>query len=123
MRWIRFNVIGVLGFLVQATILALLVHGAGLPSALAVALAVLVTVSHNFVWHERYTWSDRPRGHRFRRWLAFNLSTGVLSVAANVGLTVPLVLLTGLPVVVANLLVVTVLSAANFAVSDRIVFR
>jgi putative flippase GtrA len=88
-----------------------------------VALSVLAAVSHNFLWHERVTWPELPREGRLRRWAAFHASTGVVSVAANVGVTVPVAALTGLPVVTANLVAVLVASFANFLVSDRMVFR
>jgi putative flippase GtrA len=123
MRWVRFNIVGVMGFVVQVTTLALLVRWTGLSSVAAVTIAVLAAVSHNFVWHEHFTWPDRPRAQRVRRWLSFHLSTGALSIAANVGLTTLVMTVTGLPVVTANVLAVVVASIVNFTVSDRWVFR
>ena len=94
---------------------------AGAP--LAIVAAVLVAVSHNFFWHERVTWPDRPRAGRFRRWLSFHLSTGAVSVAANVGMTTAVTTVTGLPLVPANAVAVVASSLASFLVSDRLVFR
>jgi putative flippase GtrA len=122
-RWARFNLVGVMGFLVQTAILTILVRWAGLPAAIAVALAVFAAVSHNFFWHERVTWPNLPREGRLRRWLSFHLSTGVISVLCNVGVTTAIVATTGLPVAVSNVVAVAVLSLANFWISDRLVFR
>ena len=82
-RWLRFNVIGIMGFMLQTGTLWTLVHWSGLPATVSVAIAVLVAVSHNFLWHERYTWRDRPRHERARRWLSFNMSTNIFSLFAQ----------------------------------------
>jgi len=123
MRWVRFNIVGVLGFALQLATLSLLVRWTGLSPGLATAIAVLVTVSHNFLWHERFTWPGLPREHRLRRWAAFHVSTGLLSVVGNVTLTVLLMGATGHSVAVANVAAVAVMSVVNYGVSDRLVFR
>ncbi len=122
MRWVRFNVVGVAGFVLQIATLSLLVRCAGLPTSVAVTIAVLVAVSHNFVWHEHFTWPNQPREGRLRRWLSFHVSTGALSVITNVGATTLVMTLTGLPVVAANVVAVALASMVNFLVSDRLVF-
>jgi len=122
-RWIRFNLVGVMGFVLQTGTLSLLVGGAGLGTSIAVTLAVLVTVSHNFFWHEFFTWPDRPRDARLKRWLSFHLSTGIMSVVSNVGITLAVMAVTGLPTVVSNVVAVAIVSFANFWVNDRLVFR
>jgi putative flippase GtrA len=122
-RWIRFNLIGVMGFALQTATLWTLVHWSGLPSSVSVAIAVLVAVSHNFLWHERFTWRDRPRTERARRWLSFNISTGVISLITNVGVTMVVMTLTGLPVVASNIIAVVSASLLNFLIADRLVFR
>ena len=122
-RWARFNLVGLMGFLVQMAILATLVRWVGVPTGVAVTLAVLAAVSHNFFWHERFTWPNLPREGRVRRWVSFHLSTGVISVLSNVGVTTALVAATGLPVVAANVVAVSMLSLTNFWISDRLVFR
>jgi len=86
-RWLRFNLVGALGFLLQTLALWLLVRGAGLSAGVAITIAVLTAVSHNFVWHERCTWPNLPREKRFDRWLAFHVSTGMVSVLTNLGIT------------------------------------
>ena len=84
---------------VQLTALALLTH-AGWPVLLATALAVEAAVLHNFVWHERWTWSDRPvRGpQRLARLGQFHLANGAVSLGGNVVVMFALQTLGGLPV-------------------------
>lgn len=122
-RWIRFNMVGIMGFVLQTITLWSLVHWSGLPSTISVAIAVLVAVTHNFLWHERFTWRDRPRTERARRWLSFNMSTGVISLISNVGVTMVVMTLTGLPVLPSNIIAVVSASLLNFVISDRLVFR
>ena len=63
-RWLKFNAVGAIGIAVQLAVLTLLKSGLGLNYLLATALAVEVTVLHNFFWHERFTWGDRPSRDR-----------------------------------------------------------
>ena len=112
-----------MGFVLQTAMLSMLVGWAGLRTAIAVVIAVLAAVSHNFFWHERFTWPDLPRETRLRRWLSFHLSTGVVSILSNVVLTMAVMAATGLSAVAANIIAVAIVSAANFWVNDRLVFR
>jgi hypothetical protein len=59
LRWLKFNAVGALGVGVQLAVLLTLKSGFHLAYLPATALAVEVTVLHNFLWHERYTWADR----------------------------------------------------------------
>ncbi len=122
-RWLRFNLVGIMGFAVQTMTLWLLVRWAGIPAAAAVTIGVLAAVSHNFLWHECFTWPGRPRARRFERWLSFHLSTGVISVLTNVAVTALVMSMTGLPIVPANAIAVVAASAANFWINDRLIFR
>ena len=122
-RWMRFNIVGVVGFLLQSATLWLLVRWAGFTTGVAVTIAVMAAVSHNFVWHERVTWPDMPRERRLRRWLAFQASTGILSVLSNLGITMIVMTATGLTVVPANVIAVALASFGNFWINDRLIFR
>ncbi len=122
-RWMRFNLVGLMGFTLQAITLWALVRWSGLPSSVSIAIAVVVAISHNFVWHERFTWRDRPRHERARRWLSFNASTGLISLISNVGVTMAVMTVTGLPVLPSNIIAVVSASLLNFVISDRLVFR
>jgi putative flippase GtrA len=122
-RWVRFNLVGMMGFALQTSMLFALVRWAGLGAAGAVTIAVLAAVSHNFVWHEHFTWPELPRASRLKRWLSFQLSTGILSVVGNVAVTMMVAEVTKLPLVVCNAIAVGIVSTMNFWVSDRVIFR
>ena len=122
-RWLRFNLVGLLGFVVQMAVLSLLTSRAGVGADVAVAWAVLAAVSHNFVWHEHVTWPGLPRRTRFLRWLSFHASTGLLSIAGNLAITAVVMRATRWPALPANVVAVVVLSVANYWLSDRLVFR
>ena len=88
-------------------------------------LAVEVSVLHNFLWHQRWTWGDRRSRSRrevFLRFLRFNCSNGALSVVGNVLAMRVLVGTLGMNYLFANLVAIAVCSIANFLASDRYVF-
>jgi len=123
-RFLRFNAVGVLGFAVQLGVLALLVH-AGLHYLAATALAVEVAILHNFVWHERWTWADRPAGSertRLGRLARFHAVNGGVSIAGNLLLMPVLVRVCGIPVLTANATAVLVCALVNFSGAERLVF-
>ena len=122
-RWLRFNLVGAMGLAVQMSVLWLLTSWAGVSAGLAVLVAVLAAVSHNFVWHERVTWPGLPRRTRFMRWLSFHASTGLVSLGGNLVVTVIVMRAMRWPPVLANLVAVLALSLANYWLSDRLVFR
>lgn len=123
MRFWRFNAVGVLGFAVQLGVLALLVQ-AGLHYLAATALAVEAAILHNFLWHERWTWRDRPSAGwaRAARLARFHALNGVVSLAGNVLTMRVLVGTCGMPPLRANLIAVIACAAVNFAGADRVVF-
>ena len=126
LRWLKFNAVGAVGIGVQLAALAFFKSGLSLRLDVATALAVEVAVIHNFFWHERWTWSDRPGGtwrDTATRLLRFNLTTGLLSILANVVLTRFLVDRFGVPYLAANLMAIAVTSIGNFLVSEFLVFR
>jgi putative flippase GtrA len=93
---------------------------------LATGLAVETAVIHNFLWHERFTWADRPARrviHSLARLAKFNLSNGLVSLVGN--LLIMRALVGGLEMnyVIANLIAVATCSLVNFLLSDRFVFE
>jgi len=127
LRWLQFNLIGVLGFGVQLLLLALIHYGLGWHYLVATAVAVELAVIHNYFWHERWTWSDHVVEPSLRgavqRLLVFNGSNGAISLLGNVLLTPLFVLLLGLPVLPSNLAAILACSVLNFTVSHRVVFK
>jgi putative flippase GtrA len=121
-RWWKFNAVGAMGIVVQLVTLMLLKTGLRLNYLLATALAVEVTVIHNFSWHEHYTWMDRRSATKLARFLKFNLSTGACSIAGNVLAMKAFVEGLRVNYFLANLLSVAACSVLNFVVADRLVF-
>ncbi len=124
-RFGRFAGVGLLGFALQLAVLQGLAM-VGVGYIVATAVAVEITILHNFVWHEMYTWSDAgsPGGKRCAvRLVRFNASTAIVSVGGNVMLTWLFVSALHLPLIVANALAVCVLAALNYVAADRWVFR
>lgn len=124
-RFVRFSLVGVIGIVVQLVALRILTQAFGLGYLMATALAVEITILHNFVWHEWFTWNDRtPSGTAevLRRFLRLNGSTGGLSLVGNVGLTHTLVAVAHIDIFLSNLIAVGFCSTLNFLISDRVIF-
>ena len=122
-RFVRFNSVGVAGFAVQIAVLTALVY-LGVHYLIATGIAVECAVLHNFFWHERWTWADRPADGRARllRLGRFHALNGLVSLAGNLLLMRLFVGTFGIPAVPANLLAVLACAAVNYVGSDRIVF-
>ena len=120
-RFVRFNIVGVLGLAVQLAVLAAL-DRAGWPLVPATLAAVEIAVLHNFFWHERWTWADCRRGRQVDRLVRFHASNGVMSLAGNTVLTWCFAAL-GLHITLANLAAVASCAVVNFAAGDRLVYR
>jgi putative flippase GtrA len=120
-RWIKFNLVGGMGIAVQLLMLAGLKTGLHLNYLIATALAVETAVIHNFLWHERFTWADRA-GTDFTRFLKFNLTTGMFSIAGNLALMKLLAGFGHMNYLLANGITITACSVVNFVVSDGFVF-
>ena len=125
-RWLKFNLVGAIGIVVQLAVLGILNGVLKLDYLPATALAVEAAVLHNFLWHERFTWADRAsltRRQALLRLLHFNLTTGAISILGNLLLMRMLVGQAHLPSLPANLISIAGCSLVNFLVSDALVFR
>ena len=124
-RWARFNAVGVAGAAVQLASLWLLRRVVGLHYLIATAVAIELAVGHNFAWHIGWTWADRPiqRSRLVRRFMWFNATNGVISIAGSLVLTAFLVEYGGVHYLAANLTSIVACSFVNFAVSDLVVFK
>lgn len=122
-RVVKFNVVGAGGMVVQLATLALFLWLAS-PLFLATLVAVEAAVLHNFVWHERWTWRDRPARtgfERLQRLLRFHALNGLISIVGNITITVGLVNL-GVNPLVANAAAIGTCAAVNYAAGDLLVF-
>jgi dolichol-phosphate mannosyltransferase len=126
-HFMRFNVVGLVGFALQSGALFVLTHGAHpIGYLLATAAAVELAVLNNFVWHQRWTWKDRPSttaGETLRRLAKFNLTNGVVSLTGNLVFMSILVGRLGLPITGSNFASVLACSICNFFLADRIAFQ
>jgi putative flippase GtrA len=125
-RWTAFNAVGAAGVGVQLGVLAVLVRVAHLPVLAATALAVEAAVLHNFAWHQRWTWKDRPV-HSMRdaagRLARFHVLNGLVSLAGNLLLVALLTRAFGADPVAASACAIVVCALLNFMASERLVFR
>ena len=58
-RFGRFSLVGFMGALLQLTLVFLLTECFSVLSTVATLVAVEITILHNFIWHERFTWGNR----------------------------------------------------------------
>ena len=125
LRWMKFNAVGGIGIAVQLAALAVFHSWLNLDYLLATGLAVEIAVIHNFLWHELFTWVDRPASRPLQslvRLVKFNASNGTVSIVGNLALMRVLVAQLKCNYVAANLLAIVVCSVVNFLLGDRFVF-
>jgi dolichol-phosphate mannosyltransferase len=125
-HWLKFNVVGLLGLALQSGALFILTQTAYSISYLAAtAVAVELAVLNNFMWHQRWTWSDRPpatKKETWRRLVKFNVTSGFVSLVGNLVLMSILVGRFHLPITPANVITVAACSVLSFFLADRIAF-
>jgi putative flippase GtrA len=125
-HWIKFNMVGVVGFALQSGALFVLTHTTlHVTYLVATALAVELAVLHNFVWHQRWTWKDRPAAtmmESLSRLAKFNVTNGLVSLVGNLAFMAILVGRFRLSIAGANLISVGVCSVCNFFLADRVAF-
>lgn len=125
-RFGKFNLVGLLGAALQLLVFDLLLTEWHLPGAPAAALSVELTVVHNFLWHERFTWRDRELAglrQRSMRLLRFHLSNGLAPLTANTLLIYGLVGELGAPPVPSAMAAIALCAPVNFWLADRWVYR
>lgn len=125
-RWIKFNAVGGLGILVQLAALAVSRSWLKIDYLLATGIAVEIAVIHNFVWHERFTWADRPASrplHSLVRLAKFNASNGTVSIIGNLLLMRLLVGELRFNYIASNIFAIVFYSFVNFLLGDRFVFN
>lgn len=119
-RFLRFNVVGVLGVVVQLAALTIFNRATPAHYLLTSSLAVEVAVLHNFVWHLHYTWPETPS--RLAVLVRFHLSSGLVSLAGNITLMRLFVHRFHIPIILANALAIACCGAANFLLAHYWVF-
>ena len=126
LRWIKFNAVGGIGIVVQLAALWIFQSWFKLDYLLATGIAVEIAVIHNFLWHARFTWADRPAARPMEsliRLAKFNASNGAVSLVGNLLLMRLLVAELGCNYVASNLVAIGACSLANFLLGERFVFQ
>lgn len=125
-RWLKFNLVGVLGAAVQLFALHALSRWAGWNYLAATAVAVEIAIVHNFVWHEAFTWRGpglpvdaRARAMRF---VQFNAYNGAVSLLGNVAIMWLLVGQFRWPRLLSNGVAICACALLNFYLGERHIF-
>ena len=121
-RFVRFNVIGLVGVGVQLVALSALVGPARWRYVPATVVAVGITIVHNFVWHWWWTWRDRRPSSVLRAGLRFAAANGALSLVGNLGVMTMLVAGSRVHPVVANAVAIAACGVMNFWIGNVCVF-
>ena len=125
-RWTAFNIVGAAGIAVQLATLAVLVRVFHVPALVATAIAVEAAVLHNFAWHQRWTWKDRPATSLrtvVARLARFHVLNGAVSMGGNLLLVALLTRALRLDPVAASAAAIVCCALLNFIASESLVFR
>jgi putative flippase GtrA len=123
-RWWRFNLVGVIGTGVQLGALAAMHRIIPSHYLLETAVAIEITLMHNFIWHMRYTWRMQRKNSEICAALGrFHVSNGLVSMLGNLVLMRVLVHGAGVPVVAANAVAIAACSVVNFTLGHTWAFR
>jgi putative flippase GtrA len=125
-RWAVFNGVGAIGIAVQLVTLAVLVRRLDVHYLLATALAVEITILHNFFWHDRWTWRDRPAASGrdlVARLGRFHVLNGAVSLVGNLVIARALTGGLGVDPIASNIAAIVTCSIVNFLASETLVFR
>jgi len=97
----------------------------GLHYLYATAIAVEAAILHNFCWHQRWTWRDRPTTSgttTLVRLGRFHMLNGAVSLGGNLAVMAILGGL-GMDPLPANIIAIMLCSTINFAASETLVFN
>jgi len=119
-RWGLFNLVGLGGFVLQLTTIALLTRRYDWSVAAATTVGLEVAFLHNLLAHTRWTWRDYPlRDWRdwLRRWWRYQMAK-TASLCANIAITAALAGIAHLPVELANIAAVLACAIPNFFIAE-----
>jgi len=126
-RFLRFNTVGALGIAVQLVVLWLLAGPLGVHYLVATAIAIEISVLHNFFWHLRWTWARSGSALRDRhvwfRCAAFHAGNGLVSMLGSLALMPLFAGRLHIHYLLANLLAIACTGLVNFLLGDRVIFR
>lgn len=111
---------------VQLSSMAILIEAAHVHYLAATVISVEAAILHNFTWHQRWTWRDRPSATpagALTRLARFHLLNGVVSLAGNAILVGLLTGGAGMHPVASSAIAIGACSIVNFLASEVLVFR
>jgi putative flippase GtrA len=123
-RWGVFNLVGMGGFALQISTIALLTRGFGWRSFTATAISLELAALHNFIGHNRFTWNDRPASsvrEWIRRYVKYQIAK-TTSLAISLAITMIVLATTPLAPEVANTIAVLACALPNYLMAERMVF-
>ena len=121
MRLGKFALVGAIGMTLQLSLLVLFTRKFQLPTTISTALAVEITVLHNFAWHQRFTWKDRERSS-LRSLLRFHIGNGAVSLLGNIFINSILIDHLLVAPWLAGVISIASCSIVNFAIADSWAF-
>jgi dolichol-phosphate mannosyltransferase len=115
----RFLLVGGSGVVVNSCALAALHQGVGVPLLIASPLAVELSIIHNFVWNDRWTFRHRARSRtQMQRFARFNL-VSLIGLLITTGITLLLVEQLGIQYLISNLCGVALATLCNFSANTH----
>ena len=123
-RFSRFSIVGMMGALLQLLLIYLQTKCFSIGSMAATLIAVEITILHNFIWHQRFTWSDHDPGtsRQIARLWRFHIGNGMVSLGGNALLMYCLVERLKAPIVPTAVGAIILCSLANFLLANRWVY-
>lgn len=112
LQFMRFALVGALGYLVNLAVFAFALHVAGLDYRLAAVVAFLVAVSHNFAWNRHWTFAARAGHAGFQAMRFLLVSVGAFFV--SLGVLTTLVGAIGIPELLAQALAIVAATPFGF---------
>ncbi len=120
-RFAKFNLVGLLGAVLQLLLWCLLVKSFHLREVAATPIAAESVVLHNFAWHERFTWRRQESGarrQRVNRLWRFHISNGLISIGGNAALTYILIEQLKAPGLMSAAAAIVLCAPVNFLLAD-----
>jgi putative flippase GtrA len=126
-RWLRFQVVGAAGTCVQLGSLFILRECLTVSVLLAAAIAVEISILHNFCWHRHWTWAHADARLRSKPVLwqlcEYNLTCCLVSMSSTVFLTYLFLRAFGVHYLLANLMAIAAVGVVNFLTGELFIFR
>ena len=120
---VRFLLVGTTGVGVNMAVLWVLLGHLGLPSLLAAALAVEISICSNFLLNDAWTFGAARGVRHWRTRISAFHGAAAVAAGANLGLFALLTSVAGLHYLAADLIAIAVASVINFSISASWIWR